>query len=226
MIKPMHLVLLPFLIALPGTLLRCGGEPPPKSADDVPRVMNQANMEGGASGAPEATPSAAASTSSAAGIDAPPADAPTVLSDEQIVQIVHTANTGEIAQAKLALSRSKDPRVQKLASMMLRDHTAADGKDIALARKANLILTPSPTNASLESDAQAATSMLQSESVAEFDRGYVDTQVKEHEAVLDLIDEKLIPNAKSSELRSFIADVRPTIAMHLKHAQDLQASLK
>ncbi len=127
------------------------------------------------------------STSVVAGASAPPTEAPTMLTDEQILQIVHTANMGEIAQAKLALSKAKDPHVQRLAAMMLKDHSAADGKDVALARRVNLTLAPSPTNASLESDAQAATSALESETGAEFDKGYVDTQVKENQAVLDMV---------------------------------------
>ena len=34
------------------------------------------------------------------------------------------------------------------------------------------------------------------ESGAGFDKSYVDTQVKEHQAVLDMIDQKLLPNAQ------------------------------
>jgi putative membrane protein len=225
MIKPIHLVILPSVLVLSLALLCCGGEPPAKSADNVPPASaSQANAASVASGAPEAMPNSTASTSAVAGVSAPPADAPTVLSDEQIVQIIHTANMGEIAQAKLALSKAKDSRVQKLAAMMLKDHASADGKDMALARKVNLSLAPSPTNASLESDARTATSALESETGVNFDKSYVDTQVKEHQAVLDMIDQKLIPNAKSSDVRSFLAEVRPTIAIHLQHAQDLQAS--
>jgi len=56
-------------------------------------------------------------------------------------------------------------------------------------------------------------------------RGYVDTQVKEHQAVLDLIDQHLLPNAKEAAVKTFITSVRAKVAMHLEHAQSLQRVL-
>ena len=58
-----------------------------------------------------------------------------------------------------------------------------------------------------------------------FDASYVDTQVKEHQTVLDLLDQKLIPAAKSADVKAYLADVRPKIALHLQHARDLQKAM-
>jgi putative membrane protein len=77
-----------------------------------------------------------------------------------------------------------------------------------------------------ESDAHGATATLKSESGADFDKGYVDTQVKEHQAVLDLIDQKPGPNAKNADVRAFLVEVRTKVATHLEHAQDLQTALQ
>lgn len=152
------------------------------------------------------------------------ASAKPLLSDPQVLDVVHTANTGEIEQAKLAKTKTKDPRVKKLASMMLKDHSDADRKDLALAKKFDGS-GPNATSQSLKHDAESATTTLESESGTDFDKGYVDTQVKEHQAVLDLIDQQLLPNAVDTDVKTFVTAVREKVALHLKHAKDLQTQL-
>jgi putative membrane protein len=156
----------------------------------------------------------------------PAAEVPMELTDEQILQITHTANLGEIAQAKLAQSKTRDARVRKLAAMMLKDHIAADAKGMGIAKRENLTPAPSATSTSIAGDVENATSTLRAQNGVAFDKGYVDTQVKEHQAVLEVIDQKLLPSAKDPDVRAFLAEVRPKIAMHLQHAQDLQSAMQ
>jgi putative membrane protein len=208
MVKTRVLAILPSVLL---TVLGCGGDQPAKSPDSV--STNELN-----SGVPASAPEVGVISATSA------ADAPERCADP--TQVVHTANVGEVDQAKLAQSKAKDVHVKSLAAMMVKDHADADGKALALAKEESLRLAPSSTNTSLESDAGSATSTLKFQSGAEFDKGYVDTQVKEHQAVLDMIDQKLIPNAKSAGVKAFLAEVRPKIAMHLQHAQDLQTTMQ
>ncbi|MDP9034691.1 MAG: DUF4142 domain-containing protein [Myxococcota bacterium] len=147
------------------------------------------------------------------------------LTDSQILEITHVANVGEIEQAKLAQTKGKDARVKGLAAMMIKDHRDADTKGMALGKKASLKPDASPTSSSLESDAKSMTDSLKSQTGADFDKSYVDAQVKEHQAVLDTIDQKLLPSAKNADVKAFLTEVRPKIAMHLQHAQDLQKKM-
>lgn len=141
------------------------------------------------------------------------------LTNDQILEVTHTANEGEIAQARLAVSKSKDGRVQKLAAMMIHDHSDADAKGKALAAKDNLTLQPSPTSEALRADASDATTALQGEAGAGFDKGYVDTQIHEHQKVLDLIDQKLVPDVTNADVKAYLEDVRVSVAAHLEHAR-------
>jgi putative membrane protein len=232
MIKPRLFMVVPSLLAV--QLLACGGkgdQPANTASNPAPVESSQAtttgpavSSEAGAAGPAVANGAMSSPTPAASAASAPPADAP--VTDEQILQITHTANQAEIEQAKLAQSRSKDPRVKKLAAMMIKDHTAADAKGMAVAKKDNLTPAPSTTSTTIESDARTATSTLNSQSGADFDKDYVDTQVKEHQAVLDVIDQKLLPSAKSPDLVALLTAVRPKIAMHLQHAQDLQGAMQ
>ena len=62
-------------------------------------------------------------------------------------------------------------------------------------------------------------------SSAEFDRAYIDHEVEYHRAVLNALDDMLIPNATNAELRETLVGVRPAFEAHLEHAQSLQRSL-
>jgi putative membrane protein len=232
MIKARLFMVVPSLLA--AQLLACGGggdQSAKTAANPAPAESSQATATGSAvSSDAGATASETAASSgpapAASSASAPPADAPVALTDEQILQIIHVANQGEIEQARLAQSKSKNPRVKKLAAMMIKDHTAADAKGMAVAKKGSLTPAPSATSTTLESEAKSVTSTLSSQSGADFDRDYVDIQVKEHQAVLDMIDQKLLPNAKNPNLIAFLNEVRPKIAKHLQHAQDLQSALQ
>jgi putative membrane protein len=44
--------------------------------------------------------------------------------------------------------------------------------------------------------------------------------------VIDVVDNKLIPNAKNEELKAMLVKVRPSLVSHLEQAQKIMASLK
>jgi putative membrane protein len=205
--------------------IACGGGEQPAKVPDSPQPSSTSTPDTSATSAPpapSATPVAAAPVAASSADTT--AQAQPLLSDEQILQVVHVANQGEIEQAKLAKSKGQDPRTKKLAAMMITDHSAADHKTMALAKKSGGP-TPSSTSVSLQNDAQNATAILETQSGADFDKGYVDTQVKEHQAVLGIIDRQLVPNAKDADVKAFITEVRAKVAMHLQHAQDLQTAM-
>lgn len=236
------LLLVPSVLAL--HLLACGGENrPAQSADSVPPGATSAATTAVPTSSDVASIGPETATTSTSLPTPPPtsrptpapteaqppnaaSDVPAPLTDAEILQVTHTANQGEIAQAQLAQRKSKDARVQRLAAMMVKDHSAADAKGMNVAKKESLVFAPSATSTSLESDANSATVMLRSQNGADFDKSYVDTQVKEHQAVLDMIDQKLLPNAQDAEVKMFLAEVRGKVAMHLQHAQELQSKMQ
>jgi putative membrane protein len=149
------------------------------------------------------------------------------LTDEQIVSVLHIANAGEIEQAKLAQQKGASAKVKQFAAMILRDHTDADnkGKELAQKNKFSMMAT-TPTGTNLENDAKQFTQSMQSMRGADFDRAYIDAQVKEHQAVIDLIDRKMMPNVQHADLKNLLNTVRPKLEMHLKEAKDIQSNLK
>ncbi len=156
---------------------------------------------------------------------APTTPAPPSLTDEQILAITNTLNSAEVEEGKVAAGKAKNGEVKKYAQMMVKHHGEAKTKQAALVKKAKLTPQESDMTAALVSENKKGLDELKTKSGSDFDKSYVDAQIKEHKEVLDTIDTKLIPQAKSADVKTFVAGMRPTIVHHLEEAQKLQTLL-
>ena len=148
-----------------------------------------------------------------------------MLTDEQIVAVANAANDGEVQLAKLALTKAKNGKVKQFAMHMQTDHGAAMKKDQSMITSKKMSPSDNAVAMQLKSDAQSTMDSLKTMAGADFDKAYIDSQVKMHQQVLDLIDNKLLPAAKDADLKADLQAIRPKIADHLKMASDIQASL-
>jgi len=145
--------------------------------------------------------------------------------DPQIAGIVVTANSIDVEAGKLAKSRTKNKEVAQFAQQMITDHTAVNKQAGALAKKLKVKPEDSDTSKSLKAGAADNIKNLKGLKGAAFDKAYVDHEVAYHQAVLDAIDQTLIPSAQNAELKALIVKVRPAIAAHLEHAKMVQVDL-
>lgn len=174
-----------------------------------------------------ATPALENAQAGAASAPAPAVETPTQsgseapLNDAQIARITSDANAAEISQGKLAEVRAKDGSVKAFAVRMVKHHGRAKEKQEKLG------IEPASSDAAvrLEHDGENTLSALTANSDASFDTEYMAAQVKEHQSVLDTIDQKLLPNVKSDALKAYLNEIRPTVASHLKDARALLAKL-
>ena len=170
-----------------------------------------------------------AADSSAMGMSAMPAPdaapaAPTV-TDAQIAAIVVAANTVDIDAGKLAQSKSGNAEVKAFAAEMIRDHGAVNEQATALVTKLNVTPETNPTSESLTAGGKANTDSLANMSGAAFDKAYIANEVTYHQAVLDALDNTLIPSAQNAELKALLVATRPAFVAHLQHAKTVQASM-
>ena len=155
--------------------------------------------------------------------DTPINAAPT---DAQIASIAVNANVIDIDYAKIAKSKSTNPEVLKFADTMAKDHQNVIDRAVALATK--LSLTPDDNNdttRSLLEGAATEKTKLNALSGAEFDKEYVNNEVAYHEAVIQAVENTLIPNAQNQELKELLQSAVPIFKEHLEHAKHLQATL-
>lgn len=147
------------------------------------------------------------------------------LTDPQIAHIAVTANAIDVEMGELAEPRATAPEVREFARTMITDHTSVNERAAALAQRLGVTPEDNPVSQSLRQGADEARERIGGLTGEAFDRAYIDREVEYHQAVLDALDQTLIPGAQNAELRSLLQEVRPAIVAHLEHARSLQSSL-
>jgi putative membrane protein len=155
----------------------------------------------------------------------PAQSAPPDLSDPEVAHVAVTANSIDIDLAKLAQSRTHNPDVKQFATTMITDHSAVNAQASALAAKLGVTPKDNAMSQSLLKGAAEARATIEPLKGKAFDKAYIDREVGYHQAVLDALDNVLIPTTENAELKKLLVDVRPAIAAHLEHAKKLQNTL-
>jgi putative membrane protein len=149
---------------------------------------------------------------------------PAKLNDPTIVAIFDAANTWDIESASLAATRTKNKDVATLAQEFIRDHTAVRQQGRDLAKKLGVTPTP-PQNPPLYQDHLAAMAKMRPLTGAAFDRAFLTNEVAYHKAVIDAINNTLLPAIQNAELKALVVKVVPAFQAHLAAAQQLLAKL-
>jgi putative membrane protein len=147
------------------------------------------------------------------------------LRDGQIIKIADLANSGEVEQAQLAKLKATDPQVKKFAAMMIKDHSEAKQKGAQLAKKAGLIEEDSGQANDLQTKSEQTLATLKVVDATSFDKAYMNAQVEQHQAVLDMLTKTLIPSATNPKLKAELEATRTVVQRHLGHAQQIHDSL-
>ncbi|HEX2079499.1 MAG TPA: DUF4142 domain-containing protein [Longimicrobium sp.] len=174
----------------------------------------------------EQTAQVEAAAAPAAQASAPQAAAPApAVTDPQIADIVVAANEVDIAAGELARTRATDAEVKAFAEKMVTDHSGVNRAASDLVGRLGVTPERSATSDQLRQGGEQSRTALQGQSGAAFDRAYIDHEVTYHQAVLDAIDQTLIPSATSGELKALLQQTRPAVEAHLQHARQIQARL-
>jgi putative membrane protein len=151
---------------------------------------------------------------------------PSPLTDADVAAIVVTANTIDAEAGEIAAQRATSAEVREFAQTMVRDHRAVNEQAGQLVKKLGLTPTENAVSRQLQSDAKAVAADLAKRAGSDFNRAYMQREVAFHKAVIDAIDQALIPSTQNAELMQTLVAVRPAIVAHLEHAQRLAATLK
>jgi putative membrane protein len=108
---------------------------------------------------------------------------------------------------------------------MITDHSGVNKSATDLVQKLHVTPESNATSVSLQNGGDDNLAALKKLNGDAFDKAYVDHEVVYHEAVLQAVDETLIPSAQNAELKGLLIKVRPAIAAHLDHAKHIQAEL-
>src|SRR5579862_6682066 len=125
----------------------------------------------------------------------------------------------EVQSGNLAAKQAQDSKVKAFGERMVKDHSQANDKLMALAQSKGVTL---PTTTS--SQDQHTMAHLQGLSGGDFDKAYADDMVKDHKADVREF-EHAAKNASDPDVKSFAQQTLPTLKHHLSMAEALpQAS--
>jgi putative membrane protein len=147
------------------------------------------------------------------------------LNDAQLAAVIVALDQGEIQEAQLAQSKALSADTKKFAMHMATAHQAMLTKNQGLFSQLQITPSENAVSQQLQSDAQNQLSTLQSMRGRDFDRDYVDAQIKAHNQALELID-RMIPNARNPQLKAALETTRPKIQEHLQEAERAQQKLQ
>lgn len=156
---------------------------------------------------------------------APAPAAGATLNDAQIAHVAVTANAIDSTAGVMAQEKAESQAVRDYAQTMVTDHGGVNQQAVALATRLNVTPEDNDVSRQLTAGAQQSADSLRNLSGAAFDRAYIAREVAYHQAVLDALDNTLIPGAQNAELRQLLQDVRPAIAAHLERARSIQGTL-
>jgi putative membrane protein len=149
----------------------------------------------------------------------------TRVSDNRIAGIVLIANNIDISYAQLAPSRAMSPDVQTFARHLTADHASMNATLNDILSRMDMLARDDSIGLAMRDGSRERRAQLEAIKGSLFDRGYVATEVQYHREMLDLIDNLLLPSASSTELRQYLAWLRPTERAHLAAAEQLLTTL-
>ena len=161
---------------------------------------------------------------STAKANAPP-PAPPGPSDGQIVGIVQAANHHEIDMGKQASAKASAGPVKSFARMMVTDHEQMHKDTDKLADSLKISEDDSPTKQQISGKADTERDSFKDLKGAAFDKAYIDDAVADHQAVLNALDQTLIPAAVNPDLKAALQAARAKVEAHLQKAQEIQKAM-
>jgi predicted outer membrane protein len=146
------------------------------------------------------------------------------VNDAQIATLLDAALDGWIDQARLAVVKSSDGRVKRLASHVLTDDTGAQTNVRALEARDGLSPQDSPQHDTIADRNSRVMAQLASRAGVDLDREYVADQIDAHEKLLDAID-RILPEARYPDVKKLLQDERALASLHLREARQVQMAM-
>ena len=145
--------------------------------------------------------------------------------DGNIAAMLLAANSTDISYAKLVAGRSLSPAVQDYARRMIVDHGAVTTAVNELVSRTDIKPEEDAASLSYRDESAAKRDALRELRGRRFDSTYIANEIEYHSRLLKTLDTILIPRARDAQLRQVLVSVRPAVAAHLTHAQQVQSGL-
>lgn len=154
----------------------------------------------------------------------PPASAAKPWSNPAIIGFAVTADSGEILLGHLAAKKATRADVKAFARQMVEDHTKMLSADRKLATRLRVMMDTSASDVrGLADDARNELKALSDKAAGtDWDKEYMDTMVKGHEAVLKQLQDAA-QHTNDAEVKRALESAIPKVQAHLTKAREIQS---
>jgi putative membrane protein len=132
------------------------------------------------------------------------------------------ANMFEVESSKLALDRSKNDDVKAFAQKMADDHTKTGEKMKTVLAAENLTGAAAKEMDEKHKDVMKK---LQDCPADQFDKDYIDAQVKAHDEAVGLFSD-YASSGDNKALKDFASETLPALKEHQEHVKELKEKMK
>lgn len=150
---------------------------------------------------------------------------PGKVSDANIAAMVLALNNTDISYARLAPARAEREDIRKFAERMLTDHTGVNQLVNNLLTKLDLAAEDNVLSLDMRDESAEKRDLMREKSGYAFDSTYIENEVSYHRKFLAQIDNVMLPAARNAELKGLLTAVRPAVASHLAHAEQVRADV-
>ena len=152
------------------------------------------------------------------------ADRTNPMTDANILSTLGVLNGAEMTEARVARRRANNGSVKGLADLLLSDHAQMQSGLDSLAKAKNIVPAAGPRAQALQTETKSERERLEQLTGAEFDRAYVQAQVKAHEEAIAEAN-RLAGVAQDGDLRAAIQRALPKLQTHLDSARAVEQRL-
>jgi putative membrane protein len=148
------------------------------------------------------------------------------MTDAEIAAVLDAVNRAEVQQAEMAQERAETDEVRSYASRMLNEHQNAMERQDMLLQERGIPTRDNAVSQQVEQQAMQTQRELANLQGEDFDRAYVQAQMRQHERVISILEQQLIPAAQDPEYRMYLQQQLATLNQQLQWAEQLQQQMQ
>ncbi len=148
------------------------------------------------------------------------------LKDAEIMNILVNLNNSEILTGRIAKQKTSSEEVRAFADKMIDQHSQANVELQKLKRLIKIETESTALSEDLKKSAVEHVKALKNAQSQLIDSSYMDEQVANLKGALKILEEVLIPKAKSPKLLRLLNDFKESVRRQFDEATQLQDSVK
>lgn len=186
---------------------------------------NQSPAEAVETPPPVETPRPMEATPTGVVVSAPLPERVGDLDDDNIAAMLLASNNTDISYARLVPSRAQRDEVRQFAQRMLTDHLGVNALLTETLAKIDLVPKDNLASLDMRDESAARRDAMRDLTGFAFDSAYITNEISYHQRFLASLDQLMLPRVRNGELKTLLNSVRPAVAAHLAHAEQVWANV-